>query len=413
MNALQLNQSIRAKLNEYNNRIRDMNRLHERLNREYSRQYNKLSGCLELVKEYCESSGAVAVEDAGSAALAVDEVEDAGAAALAVDEVEDAGAAALAVDEVEDAGAAAARVGTVSEKIVECLTQFETELRPAMKDDFTEKLKKLIIESGEIKKIENLILSHILPCVTGEGLVSKEQAFKMLHGKKNFTTLGQNYKRSSLLKKCSLRLVRQGGLKGLSESCKLFLSISFLWNGNPLELPDIVADARAASAASSAAAAAAAAKQPPPIHKVFIKTKSSSVPILTRQTRLVTIDKDGFQWFDKDSGVRKGLIPLDQIVGALDGGTWNNLFGVDISHPGVQGQGDNTYLWCTTAEERDDVIATVNALVKLKNGGNKNRKTIIKYRKRRHQNKKKTHKKNANKKSTKKNIRKSKTKKNN
>ena len=215
MNALQLNQSIRAKLNEYNNRIRDMNRLHERLNREYSRQYNKLSGCLELVKEYCESSGAVAVEDAGSAALAVDEVED-------------AGAAALAVDEVEDAGAAAARVGTVSEKIVECLTQFETELRPAMKDDFTEKLKKLIIESGEIKKIENLILSHILPCVTGEGLVSKEQAFKMLHGKKNFTTLGQNYKRSSLLKKCSLRLVRQGGLKGLSESCKLFLSISFL-----------------------------------------------------------------------------------------------------------------------------------------------------------------------------------------
>ena len=383
MNALQLNQSIRAKLNEYNNRIRDMNRLHERLNREYPRQYNKLSGCLELVKEYCESSGAVAVEDAGSAALAV--------------------------DEVEDAGAAAARVGTVSEKIVECLTQFETELRAAMKDDFTEKLKKLIIESGEIKKIENLILSHILPCVTtGEGLVSKEQAFKMLHGKKNFTILGQNYKRSSLLKKCSLRLVRQGVLKGLSESCKLFLSISFLWNGNPLELPDIVADARAASAAAS--------KQPPPIHKVFIKTKSSSVPILTRQTRLVTIDKDGFQWFDKDSGVRKGLIPLDQIVGALDGGTWNNLFGVDISHPGVQGQGDNTYLWCTTAEERDDVIATVNALVelkKLKNGGNKNRKNIIKYRKRRHQNKKKTHKKNANKKSTKKNIRKSKTKKNN
>jgi hypothetical protein len=406
MNALQLNQSIRAKLNEYNNRIRDMNRLHERLNREYPRQYTKLSSCLELVKEYCESSGAVAVEDEGSAALAVDEVED------AVDEVEDAGAAALAVDEVEDAGAAAARVGTVSEKIVECLTQFETELRPAIKDDFTENLKKLISESGKIKKIESLILSHILPCVTGEGLVSKEQAFKMLHGKKNFTILGQNYKRSSLLKKCSLRLVRQGGLGSLSESCKIFLSISFLWNGNPLELPDIVADARAASAASAASsAAAAAAKQPPPIRKVFIKTKSNRVPSFTKQTRLVTIDKDGFQWFDTDSDLQRGSIPLGQIVRASDGGTWGKLFGVDIEHPGVQGQGDNTYLWCETDKERDDVIATVNALVELKNGGNKNRKTIIKYRKRRHQNKKKTHKKNANKKSTKKNIRKSKTKK--
>jgi len=86
------------------------------------------------------------------------------------------------------------------------------------------------------------------------------------------------------------------------------------------------------------------------------------------------------------------------------------LFGVDIMH---SGDGDHTYLWCETLPEQKNIIDTVSALVALKKGGNKNRKTIIKYRNRRHQNRKKTYKKNANKKSTKKNIRKLKTKKNN
>ena len=137
----------------------------------------------------------------------------------------------------------------------------------------------------------------------------------------------------------------------------------------------------------------------PSIHGVFIKTKSNSFPRFTSQTRLVMIDGLGFEWFDeKDSSIKKGSIPLGRIVGASDGGTWGELFGVDILHPGVKGQGNNTYLWCKTSEERDRVIATVNELVKQekqeakrvaqeseegKEGGNKNRKTIIKYRKRR------------------------------
>ena len=385
---IKLNHTIRTKLIEYNHTIREMNVLHQRLNRD-NRLYTKLSGCLELVKEYCESSGEVAVEDAGAAALAVDEVED------AVDEDEDA-----------DAGAAA-RVGTVSEKIVECLTKFETELRPAIKDEFTEKLKKLISDSEKIKKIVSFILSHILPCVNEKGgLVSKEQAFEMLHGKKNFEILLQNYRRFSLLKECRERLVRQGGLGSLSESCKIFLSISFLCNGNPLDLPDIVAD----DARAAASAAAAAKQQPPPrVSGVFTKTKNKTVPSLTKQVRFVTIDETGFSWFDKDTKTQISSIPLDRIVGAEAAGKWGDLFGVDIMH---RGDGDHTYLWCETLQEQKNIIDTVRALVEKGNkGGNKNRKTIIKYRKRRHQNKKKTHKKNANKKSTKKNIRKLKTKK--
>ena len=137
----------------------------------------------------------------------------------------------------------------------------------------------------------------------------------------------------------------------------------------------------------------------PSIHGVFIKTKSNRVPSFTKQTRLVMIDGLGFEWFDeKDSTNNIGSIPLGLIDGASDGGTWGELFGVDILHPGVKGQGNNTYLWCKTPEERDRVIATVNELVKQekqeakrvaqegkegKEGGNKNRKTIIKYRKRR------------------------------
>jgi hypothetical protein len=134
----------------------------------------------------------------------------------------------------------------------------------------------------------------------------------------------------------------------------------------------------------------------PSIHGVFIKTKSNSVPSFTKQTRLVMIDGLGFEWFDeKDSTIKIGSIPLGRIDRASDGGTWGKLFGVDIFHPGVKGQGNNTYLWCKSAEERDRVIAAVNELVKQekqeakrvaqegKEGGNKNRKTIIKYRKRR------------------------------
>ena len=126
------------------------------------------------------------------------------------------------------------------------------------------------------------------------------------------------------------------------------------------------------------------------VNGVFIKTKSKSFPSFTRQERLVIIDADGFEWFDKGNTERKlGSIPLGRIVGASDAGTWDKfkLFGVEISHPGIE-EG-STFLWCKTPKEHDEVIATVNALVAQareaanKGGGNKNRKTIIKYRKRR------------------------------
>lgn len=124
------------------------------------------------------------------------------------------------------------------------------------------------------------------------------------------------------------------------------------------------------------------------VNGVFIKTKSKIFPSVTKQKRLVIIDEEiGFEWFDEGNSDRKiGSIPLVKIVRASDAGTWGKLFGVDIFHPGIEK--NNTYLWCESVEERDKVIATVNALVaqeaaKDKEGGNKNRKTIIKYRKRR------------------------------
>ena len=401
--------NIKKTLTDYNNNIRDIFRLHQRLTtRDFSIQYAELDGCLKLVQEYCELSAAELEDEVE------DEVEDAGA-----------GAAALAVDEVEEdagAGAAAAPVDArgISDRIVKCLTDFEKKLSTRIKEEFTKMLSEIIATSGKIKKNETFILSHILPCILDRGgFVSKEKALELLHGQKNFDTLRENYKRSSFLRKCSKRLVKQGGLERLSETCRTFLSISFLWNGSPLNIPDIVARAAAAASPAAAAAAAAAspaaAKQPPPsVSGVFTKTKSNTFPMrdATKRVRFVTIDETGFSWFDKDSREPISSIPLSDITGASAAGKWDrlDLFGVDIMH---RGDGNHTFLWCESLEKQKNIIETVNALVALKKGGNKNRKTIIKYRKRRHQNKKKTHKKNANKKSTKKNIRKSKTKKNN
>jgi hypothetical protein len=97
------------------------------------------------------------------------------------------------------------------------------------------------------------------------------------------------------------------------------------------------------------------------------------------------------------SSLKNNFNIVHSITEASSAGKWKELFGVKISHPGVEK--DATYLWCNTKEKCDEIIHKLKQLLGNKKGGNKHRKMTVRHRKRRHQNKK-THK-NKNKKSKK------------
>ena len=400
----------------------------------------KRPSCLELVKEYCavDAVGAAAVgmaavtdehddddsaffEDAtavGMAAAADDDTrslfEDADAVEVAVKDVD-----AVAVEDVDAVGAAVSAAVSIIDRIGQCLSESERILREKFANKAnSDRYKKFFqihllglktLSETTIEK-EYSLLNPIEKAIKRK-LITEEKANQMLFG--NLDAIRTNREKSVLLSACQTQLTRQLPSSKSEFSAKL-LGACFLWDGVSLELPDRLDLLRQRLEAQQPPQLQAQPpqlqEQPPSISGVFMKTKSKTFPSFTKQERFVTIDETGFSWFDKDTKQPKGSIPLAQIVGAEAAGKWGELFGVDIMH---RGDGDHTFLWCDTLEKQKKIIETVRALVALKKGGNKNRKTIIKYRKRRHQNKKKTHKKNANKKSTKKNIRKSKTKKNN
>ena len=405
----------------------------------------KRPSCLELVKEYCavDAVGAAAVgmaavtdehddddsaffEDAtavGMAAAADDDTrslfEDADAVEVAVKDVD-----AVAVEDVDAVGAAVSAAVSIIDRIGQCLSESERILREKFANKAnSDRYKKFFqihllglktLSETTIEK-EYSLLNPIEKAIKRK-LITEEKANQMLFG--NLDAIRTNREKSVLLSACQTQLTRQLPSSKSEFSAKL-LGACFLWDGVSLELPDRLDLLRQRLEAGPQLQAQPPQLQarppqlqarPPSVSGVFMKTKSKTFPSLTKKERFVTIDETGFSWFDKDSRESISSIPLGQIVGAEAAGKWGELFGVDIMH---RGDGDHTFLWCDTLEKQKKIIETVRALVALKKGGNKNRKTIIKYRKRRHQNKKKTHKKNANKKSTKKNIRKSKTKKNN
>jgi hypothetical protein len=358
----------------------------------------KRPSCFDLVKEYC-AADAVGTAAVGMAAAAAD--DDAAAVAVAV------GAAVSIIDRIEQ---------RFSESKTILREKFENENKDTSdryKRFYTNQILGLKTLSETTIEKEFLLLDPIEKAIESKH-ITEEKANEMLHG--NLHAIRRNREKSVLLSVCQTQLTPQLPSSKESKFSANLLDACFLWDGVPLELPDRLDALRErlqAQAPPQQLQVQQQASQPPSVSGEFTKTKSNKFLIrdATKKERLVTIDETGFSWFDKDTKEQKGFIPIDRIVGASAAGIWGELFGVEISHPGIEK--NNTFLWCDTLEEQKNIIETVRALVALKKGGNKNRKTIIKYRKRRHQNKKKTHKKNAIKKSTKKNIRKSKTKKNN
>jgi hypothetical protein len=359
----------------------------------------KRPSCFDLVKEYC------AADAVGTAAV--------GMAAAAADD----DAAAVAV------GAAVSIIDRIEQRFSESKTILRERLENENQDTIDRYKRFYKIQILGLKTLsettiekEFLLLDPIEKAIESKH-ITEEKANEMLCG--NLDTIRRNREKSVLLSVCQTQLTPQLPSSKESKFSANLLDACFLWDGVPLELPDrldVLRERLGAQAPPQQLQAQAPPQQlqaqPPHVSGVFIKTKSTFVPSLTQQERFVTIDENGFNWFNKNTKEQIGSIPLGRIVGASAAGIWSKLYGVEISHPGTEK--NNTFLWCESLEEQKNIIETVNALVAaLKKGGNKNRKTVIKYRKRRHQNKKKTHKKNANKKSTKKNIRKSKTKKNN
>ena len=415
--------SVKNQLYDYKNEIARFRTTHQRIlnSTEYKLVFKRPS-CFELVKEYCAPTalavGAVAVGMSADPRADVDgnesDSDDKSFHTAPSEEDEDPS------EEDEDAVAVGAAVSII-DRIGQCLSESERILREkiANENKATSDRYKIFYQthllglkplSESVIEKESLLSDTIETAIESKS-ITEEEANEMLFGK--LDTIRRNREKSVLLSACQTQLTPQLPSSKKSEFSEL-LGACFLWDGVSLELPDrlqpqVQQQAQAAPPQLQAAPPQLQA-QPPSVSGVFMKSKSKTFPLLTRQERLVTIDETGFSWFDKDTKQPKGSIPLSRIVRAEAAGKWGELFGVDIMHSGDE---DHTYLWCETLPEQQKIIATVRALVALKKGGNKNRKTIIKYRKRRHQNKKKTHKKNANKKSTKKNIRKSKTKKNN
>ena len=419
---MQFKHSVKNQLYDYKNEIARFRTTHQRIldSTEYKLVFKRPS-CFELVKEYCAvgalADGAVAVGMSADPRADVDgnESDSDGASFHTAPSEEDEDQS----EEVEDAVAVSAAVVSIIDRIGQCLSESERILREKIANEnkatsdrykifYQTHLLGLKTLSETTTKKEFLLLNPIEKAIESKS-ITEEEANEMLFG--NLDTIRRNREKSVLLSACQTQLTPQLPSSKKSEFSEL-LGACFLWDGVQLKLPDRLQPQvqQQAPPPQAQPQPPQLQAQPPSVSGVFMKSKSKTLPSFTKQERFVTIDETGFSWIDKDTKQPKGSIPLGQIVGAEAAGKWGELFGVDIMH---RGDGDHTFLWCETLPERDEIIATVRALVALKKGGNKNRKTIIKYRKRRHQNKKKTHKKNANKKSTKKNIRKSKTKKNN
>jgi hypothetical protein len=103
---------------------------------------------------------------------------------------------------------------------------------------------------------------------------------------------------------------------------------------------------------------------PVAIEKVFVKSKSHTLPSLSKSTRFVSIRAEGFKWFEVSptggQGDARGSIAWAQVQGAARVGEWKGLFGVEIVHPGVER--DVTVLWCSSESERDEVVVAINHL---------------------------------------------------
>ena len=61
----------------------------------------------------------------------------------------------------------------------------------------------------------------------------------------------------------------------------------------------------------------------------------------------------------RGAGKLCGEVKWPQVRGAARVGEWDGRFGVEISHPG--GEGDVSILWCVSEVQRDDIVTAINS----------------------------------------------------
>ncbi len=148
-----------------------------------------------------------------------------------------------------------------------------------------------------------------------------------------------------------------------SDASKLIAdAISQHRNASPAPVPAAAAVVPAASQPTPAgASAASAASLPATFEGVLVKTNSNSFPSLSKSIKFISIKTEGLKWFEVSPSVgqgdARGSMTWTQVQGAATAGTWGELFGVEIKHPGVKK--DFTFLWCKFEQECNEINSAI------------------------------------------------------
>jgi hypothetical protein len=379
--------------------------------------------CSELLSEYgfilAKNNHELRKQQEAQGAAAQDEHDDVSGAD--VSEVSEVSGAEVSGAEVS--GAKVAQPANEEEKkqrdVMTCLK--DNEIIEKIKKSNHPELTLLISLSNKIKKT-NYDSMTLLKKSVKEKKFTKEDVEKIF----GFNFLSRNYlkmhmqnlAKEELKKKYQKQIDKIDAITNkpdATDRVRFALEFVTLWNGKKLDLPNLEVEQqdylqklkqRLEQRLEQRRQRLEKQRPPPSISGVFDKTKGNT-PFgrLTIQTRYIIIDTNGFKWFEspdlKTKGSEKGSISLDLITGAVDAGEWNERFGVEIKHPGIEK--DFTYLWCTSDDERKKIIDVVTRLTGKRSAGGKRRKTIVKYKKnKQHKYKKKTNKRRYKNKNTRK-----------
>jgi hypothetical protein len=384
--------------------------------------------CSELLSEYgfilAKNNHELRKQQEAQGAAAQDEHDDVSGAEVSGAEVSGAEVSGAEVSGAEVSGAEVSGA-----KVAQPANEEEKKQRDVMtclKDnEIIEKIKKsnhpeltlLISLSNKIKKTNYDSMTFLKKSVK-EKKFTKEDVEKIF----GFNFLSRNYlkmhmqylAKEELKKKYQKQIDKIDAITNkpdATDRVRFALEFVTLWNGKKLDLPNLEVEQqdylqKLKQRLEQRRQRLEQQRPPPSISGVFDKTKGNT-PLgrLTKQTRYIIIDPNGFKWFEspdlKTKGSEKGSISLDSITGAVDAGEWNGRFGVEIKHPGIDK--DVTYLWCTSEDERKNIIDVVTRLTGKRSAGGKRRKTIVKYKKnKQHKYKKKTNKRRYKNKNTRK-----------
>ena len=379
--------------------------------------------CSELLSEYgfilAKNNHELRKQQEAQGAAAQDEHDDVSGAEVSGAEV--SGAEVSGAEEVS--GAKVAQPANEEEKkqrdVMTCLK--DNEIIEKIKKSNHPELTLLISLSNKIKKTNYDSMTFLKKSVKEKKFTKEdvEKIFGFNFLSRNYLKMHmQNLAKEELKKKYQKQIDKIDAITNkpdATDRVRFALEFVTLWNGKKLDLPNLEVEQqdylqKLKQRLEQRRQRLEQQRPPPSISGVFDKTKGNT-PFgrLTKQTRYIIIDPNGFKWFESpdlktkgsEKGSEKGSISLDSITGAVDAGEWNGRFGVEIKHPGIDK--DVTYLWCTSEDERKNIIDVVTRLTGKRSAGGKRRKTIVKYKKnKQHKYKKKTNKRRYKNKNTRK-----------